>query len=87
LLGTLDGVLIDPSERRVRFFVVQTQGWLRKRKYLISAETPAKVETDGTTLRLDIDGDDVARDEFDSRAVRKFSDEDAVEAMFARQVA
>jgi len=87
LLGTLDGVLIDPTERRVRFFVVETPGWLRKRKYLISADTPTKVETDGTTLRLDIESDALVRDEFDCRTVRKFSEEDAVEAMFARQVA
>jgi hypothetical protein len=29
----------------------------------------------------------LVRDEFDCRTVRKFSEEDAVEAMFARQVA
>ena len=29
-LGTLDGVLIDPDERRVRYLVVERTGWLRQ---------------------------------------------------------
>lgn len=87
-LGTLNGVLIDPGARQVRYFVVEKAGWFRNRKYLVPANLTAKVESERRTLRLDIDSEDLQElDEFDSRAVCEFSDEDTLEAMFARQVA
>lgn len=87
-LGSLDGVLIDASERRVRFFVVKSARWFNRRRYLISTDCTAKLEPERNTLRLGVHTDDLASfDEFDTRTVRDFSDEDAVEAMFARHVA
>jgi len=85
-LGMLNGILIDPAARRVRYFVLETPGWFRSRKYLISTECLAKVERNA--LRLEIHADDLSSlDEFDSRSVRDYCEEDAVEAMFTRQVA
>ena len=87
-LGTLDGVLIDPSARRVCYLVVETPGWFRKRKYLIPTECPAKLEPERNTLRVDIEPDAVGSlEEFDRRDVREYSEQDTVEAMFARHVA
>lgn len=87
-LGTLNGVLIDPAARQVRYFVVETPGWFRSRKYLVPADYTAKVEPERRTLRLDLAADDLQTlDEFDGRAVREFSDEDTVAAMFAERVA
>ena len=87
-LGTLNGVLIEPSARQVRYFVVETPGWFRNRRYLVPADCAAKVEEEGNTLRLDIEPDELPNlDEFDSQSVREYSDEDTIEAMFARQVA
>ena len=84
-LGKLDGVLIDPHERRLRYFVVRAPGLIRKRRYLISADHPVRVEQERNTLRVDTHGEDVANsDEFDLRTVREFSPEDAVAAMFKR---
>ena len=86
-LGSLDGVLIDPGERRVRYFVIKSGGWFRSRRYVISADCPAKVERDGNTLRVDVASSDIVDlDEFEC-PIRPFSEEDAVEAMFARRVA
>lgn len=83
-LGSLGGVLIDPSERRVRYFVVETPGWFRPRRYLVSTDCVAKVEPERNTLRLDVTSDDLERiEEFDGEPIREFSDEDTVEAMFA----
>lgn len=82
-LGTLAGVLIDPPARRVRYFVVERPGWLRRRHYLISTDCPARVESD--TLRLDLDARDLSTlEEFDRHTVPPFSDEDTVDAMFGR---
>jgi hypothetical protein len=84
-LGTLDGILIDPSERRVRYLVVERPGWFRTRRYLVPTECVAKVERDRKLLRLDVDPADLhALDEFNRSKFREFSDEDAVDAMFAR---
>jgi hypothetical protein len=83
-LGSLDGVLIDPSERRIRYFVVKSDGWFNRRRYLISTDCLAKVEPERNTLRLDVEPEDLHRlDEGDRAAIREFSEEDAIEAMFA----
>ena len=87
-LGKLDGVLIDPAERRLRYYVVATPGLFRSRRYLLSADVPVRVEPDKQRLRVDAPNADVnLSDEFDLRTVRPFSSEDAIEAMFSRDVA
>jgi hypothetical protein len=84
-LGTLDGVLINPTERRLRYFVVETPGWFRSRRRLISADHLVCVESDRNTLRVDVNPADVAAlDEFDFKSVREFSSDDAIAAMFSR---
>ena len=88
MLGTLDGVLIDPTKRRLRYFVVQDRGLLRRRRYLLSADVPIRVESEGQVLRIDAEKTDVTLyDEYDLRTVRPFSSEDAVEAMFSTSAA
>jgi hypothetical protein len=85
-LGTLDGVLIDPSQRRLRYFVVGTRGLLRRKRYLLSADVPVRVEPERQRLRVDAaDADATLSDEFDLRTVRPFSSEDAIDAMFSRE--
>jgi hypothetical protein len=87
-IGTLSGVLIDPSERRVRYLVVDTTRWLRGRTYLIPSDCPARVEPGRNTLRVDVEPGDMSRlDQCDDFTIQPMSDEDMVEAMFARQVA
>lgn len=87
-LGTLDGVLIDPDERRVRYLVVERTGWLRRRKYVIPAECPAQVDAQNRALRIDVEPDALSRlDDLDEGSIGEFTDEDFVRAMFARQVA
>ena len=87
-LGTLDGVLIDPLQRRLRYFVVETRGLLRRKRYLLSADVPVSVEPERHRLRVDAANDDVPlSDEFDARTVRAFSSEDAIDAMFSSTAA
>jgi hypothetical protein len=84
-LGILDGVLIDPTERRLRYFVVETPGWVRRRRYLLSADVPVRVEPDHHRLCIDAHSSDVElADEFHEETVRPFSTDDAITAMFSR---
>ncbi len=82
-LGDIDGVLIEPSARRVRYFVVKSPGWLKKRRYLLPVEDLARVERDHNVLRIEALADDVPRQAFAPEAVRPFTDEDVVTVMFA----
>jgi hypothetical protein len=87
ILGNLEGVIIDPTERRLRYFVVESSSGFRIRRYLVPVDGGARVESDSCTLRLDVAPDDLsACEEFDG-SVREFSDEDLVAATFARHTA
>ncbi len=89
-IGTLSGVLIDPAEARVRYFVVDKSRWLRGRKYLIPTDCPVCVERERNTLRVHVEPGDIARlDECEDFTIEPMSDEDMVDAMFSprRQVA
>ena len=86
-LGKLDGVLIDPAQRRLLYYVVETPGLFRSRRYLLSADVPVRVEPENQRLRVDAQNPDAAlSDEFDLRTVRPFSSEDVVDAMFSRDL-
>ena len=82
-LGTLDGVVIDPSERRIRYFVVQRRGWLRTHRYLLSADRPAQITKDRRNLRLPVEPGELTRCvEFDAQSIPRFSDEHLLTALF-----
>jgi uncharacterized protein YrrD len=84
-LGSLGGVLVEPASRRIRFFVVERSGMLRRRYYLLAADVPASIEVGDRTLRVMAHEEDLEL--FDSGSVRNFSDEDAISAMFASPAA
>jgi hypothetical protein len=82
-LGTLDGVVIDPSERRIRYFVVQRRGWFRKQRFLLSADRPAQITKDRRNLRLPVEpGELTSCEEFDGQSIPHFSDEHLLTALF-----
>ena len=82
-LGRLDGVLVDPRERQVRYFVVE-RGWLPRRHYLLSAEA-ARVEREEKALRVDVDQDELNHlPQIHPNALPAFSDDDLIGAMFFR---
>ena len=84
-LGTLEGVVLEPSSRRIRYFVVQRRASLMTRFYLLAADTQAVLDVRDRTLRVQARAEDLTR--FDSRSVPHFSDEDAMTAMFSRPAA
>jgi len=83
ILGVLDGIVIDPTERKLRYFVVKSSGWLTRRRYLVPADGAARVERDLGELRLEVDADDLSGyEEFTRGSVRDFSDDDLIAGMF-----
>jgi PRC-barrel domain len=84
LLGDLDGVVIDPEKRRLRYFVVTSPGWFNRRRYLVPADAAPRIDAESHTLRIDLNPRDVcACEEFDG-SLREFSDDDLIAATFAR---
>jgi hypothetical protein len=86
-LGAIDGVLVDPVRRRLRYFVVESSARLLRRRYLLCADQPARFECDGTLLRVDADAEELERERFDERSIRRFSDDDVITAMFGNTAA
>ncbi|HTG99982.1 MAG TPA: hypothetical protein VL882_06925 [Vicinamibacterales bacterium] len=84
-LGDISGVLVEPASRRVRYFVVERRVALLPRRYMLAADTPAVLEAEDQKLRILSNIDDLER--FDARRVERFSEEDAITAMFAHPAA
>lgn len=86
-LGVLEGVLIDPVARRLRYFVVKSGGWLSRGRYILPADDVARVEADQHILRIDAPAAALPRQSFDPATVPAFSDEDVITAMFSDRAA
>jgi hypothetical protein len=84
-LGSLEGVLIEPTSRRIHYFVVERPTMLRRRRYLLAGDTPASIEAGDRKLRVMAHEADLER--FDARSVQNVSDEDFISVMFARPAA
>ena len=84
-LGTIAGVLVEPSTRRVQYFVIERRSALRPRRYLLPVDSLPVLSACDRKLVVQAKADDLQR--FDGRLVEPFSDEDAITAMFARPAA
>ena len=81
-LGTLDGVVVSPHERQVRYYVVKTGGWFGRR-YLLPA-TPARLESDRHARQVDLEPEDLNQlARTDLHQFASFCDTDVVDSMFA----
>jgi hypothetical protein len=87
-LGNIDGVLIDPAERKLCYFVIGSPGSPNHRRYLLPIDAAATMTPEGTSLRLDMEtADFTALDEFDTATVRDFTEEDAIAPTLSRYLA
>jgi hypothetical protein len=87
-LGTVDGVLIDPTARCVRYYAVAASRWFGRRRYLVPADQLPQLEQDRGTLRVQLSPQELEQcQQLDPGRVREFSDDDLVTAMFAAGVA
>jgi hypothetical protein len=82
-LGKLNGIVVDPQERRLCYFVVESGRWLNRRQRLVPAGF-ARVEPQRRALYLDIELDGIDQyEEFTADRLPSFSDDDLITAMFA----
>ena len=82
-VGKLDGLIIDPIERQICYFVIESRQRLRARRYLVPV-TPATIHPGQRTLRLEFESEHL--DDFPevpSKAFRPYSDDDLMSALFA----
>ena len=80
-IGAIAGMLVEPATRRVRYFVIERNSVLKRRRYLLPADSSPVLRADDRKLCVLADFDDLER--FDARLVERFSDEDAITAIFA----
>jgi hypothetical protein len=81
-LGELDGLIVEPGARRLRYIVVDAG----RGRYLMPFDTIC-FAPDHQTLRVIADLDPGSWEAFDSEAYGEFGDEDLISALFARPVA
>ena len=86
-LGSIEGVIIDAAARQVRYLSVRLSGWFSRRRYLVPADQLGQILGERKALRLSGDLHDEAVHGVDSAALRRFSDDDLLAAMFAPRAA
>ena len=86
-LGRIEGVVIDAAARRVLYLSVRSSRWFGRGRYLLQADQLGQIEGERKTLRLRADLRDETVKGLDATALRRFSDEDLVAAMFPTRAA
>jgi hypothetical protein len=88
VLGSVNGVLISPAERRIRYLVVESERLDGTHRYLVSADDPIRIECDRGALRLEADADlSPTADDVDLGSIPTMTEDDLIVAIFARQAA
>jgi len=79
----LEGVIIDPAERHVCYYVVEARKRLKTHRYLIP-DNPVRLDPNRKALHVDLEVSDLSDlQELGTDEFPAFSDEDLVTAMFA----
>jgi len=79
----LDGMIIDPIERSVRYFVVRSRNWLKTHRHLVPA-LPARLDSEHKRLHVEIEADELPRlQEVRSDTFERYSDDDVIASLFA----
>ena len=86
-LGSIEGVVIDAAARHVRYLCVRLSGLFGRRRYLVEADQVGQIQGDRKALRLRSDLRNEAVDGLDAAALRRFSDDDVLAAIFAPRMA
>ena len=86
-LGSIVGVVIEAAARRVRYLSVRSAGWFRDQLFLVQANQLGQIEVERKALRLRVDLGDEAVHGLDASALREFSDDDLLAALFPRAAA
>ena len=86
-LGHVSGVIIDPAEREVCYFVIESRRWLKTRQYLLPL-SQARMDAGRKALHLELEADDLHRlPEVQADTFPFFSDDDLISALFSPRAA
>jgi hypothetical protein len=80
-LGRVDGIVVEPSQRKVRYVVVERPSLLKRRRYMVPVDGVARLDAENQTIEIDSDWESLRR--FDPSAIPGFADDDLIETMFA----
>ena len=86
-LGSIEGVVIDAAAHLVRYLSVRTSGWFGRRRYLVQADQSGQIEGERKAFRLCVDLRNEAVHGLDLTALRRFSEDDLLAALFPRRLA
>jgi hypothetical protein len=86
-LGSIDGVLISPSSRRLEYFVIESPGRFVRRKYLLPIGAGPFVQADPQTLRVAVSKNELDLQMYAPRSIPEFTDDDLITTMFASDAA
>lgn len=86
-LGSIEGVVIHAAARHVRYICLRLSGWFGRRRYVVDAAQLGRIEGERKALRLNFDPRREAEPGLDASALREFSDEDLLAAVFAPRTA
>jgi hypothetical protein len=53
-IGKLEGIILDPAERHVRYYVVESRDWFRTHRYLVP-DAPHQINWDRKALQVELD--------------------------------
>ena len=86
-VGALDGVIIDPVERQVRYYVVKSNRWWTTGRYLLPV-TPGQIDSERLGLHVELEPDDLRRlPKLQADRFPPFSDEDLITSIFSHRAA
>ena len=83
-LGSVDGVVVDPAQRKALYLVIRRNGPVRTERHLLPL-ADIHVEAAGRVLR--VDRDPAPLEEFEERRYPVFSDDDLLKALFPGRAA
>jgi hypothetical protein len=83
MLGKLDGVIVDPMQRRVCYYVVKSGWGFRSHRRLLEV-SPAALEAHGGVVRIDAEPEDLTDlSEIAPQSFPTFSDQDLIDTIFS----
>jgi hypothetical protein len=86
-LGSIEGVVIEAAARRIRYYDVQVSTWFRRRRYLLEADQLAQLEPERRAVRLRTNSEEAQVRDLDAGALRRYSDDDLLAALFSSHAA
>ena len=86
-LGSIEGVVIEAAAGRVRYLSIRSSGLFGGRRYVVQADQLGQIEGERKALRLSVNLQNEAVHGLDTAALRKFSDDDLLAAMFPSRAA